>query len=195
MTTVQIIGVIGCLFLAGFVIICLKVWWGITKITWKVIRWPLGLIAIISIGWFGYKYYSDGQTQEQVIRQRVAQEMAKKEASKPATEKAWEYVLETPPGATGINPGQQLVKGEAIIIEDNDKVLVFRVYFDHLDKTKTTELYLDRDKAEGVWNQRIPASEGHWQLNKVQTVKGGYCLKVNRSETPNIWANAFLIPK
>ena len=113
------------------------------------------------------------------------------QVKKPTT---WGYVLETPPGSPGINQGQALVKGRATLIEDSKEVLAFRVYYDDLDKTRTCDLYLDRNKKDGVWNQRKPASEGCLQLTEMQTIPGGYCLRVNRSDSTNVWANVFLTP-
>jgi len=111
------------------------------------------------------------------------------------TERPWEYILEKPPGKHGIIPDKQVIKARARLIEDSNKILEFVVYYDSTDETKVGQMFLDRSKTEGVWTQREPASEGHWQLMETQTVPGGYCIRINRSESSNVWANAFLIPK
>ena len=155
----------------------------------------LTIIAIIGIGWFGYKYYSDGQTQEQVIQQRIAQEMAKQEVEKKPTERPWLYASEEPTGFDG--QYNHTAENKAKLLEDSDTTLTFEMFYDNLGKTESVVFFLDRSKDEGVWTKQNPRMSGRWKLKskKFQLIKGGYCITWNADRDPQTWYSAYFRPQ
>ena len=111
-------------------------------------------------------------------------------------ERTYKYTLEKPRGSTGLNASERVIRARAKVTEDSVEVLSFTVYYNDTNDTETADYFIDKTESGklGVWKQRKPASEGHWELTETQTIVDGYCLRVNRSETPDIWANVYLKP-
>ncbi len=138
---------------------------GVSRVIWSVLG--ILLIALIALA-----FYSSATAYQAEIKIKRALYVAAQKSPQ------YQIVIEKLPGIAGLNPDDRVIVRDAIMIRDDDKALIFRMYREEQGNTKSiTYSLFDRSDSDklGVWTcDQDPSLTGHWSLKRDQNIPGGY---------------------
>ena len=157
MTTIHIIGIIGFLFFACFIIMCLKAWSRFPKIPWKVVTWLACIILVIlALIWYWR------QTARQVAG---ANGITNTNQITPTEE--WVFIWHLPPNQYDRSRNGDTL--EARIVKNDSESLWFDTIYNYDGSMEVgrTQLSKHGDRFVGSWSQDNPMDGWSIYMDKV----------------------------
>jgi hypothetical protein len=160
-------------------------------------------IVIFSVPLLLFLFGPKQSPKTEVTEKKNTQQTSAKHSSPiPAQEnkkfsKGWIYRLEKNPNTIGINPEERVLCLPAMISHDEEgDFLSFTVFHTEPDGNMEPTLFIiNKSTNKGSWTQEKPLGKGLCQLKKIQTITGGYCLRISSGDFPDDWNDAYLIPQ